>query len=107
MQSLVRVEGFTAGTDVEKPPHAAVFVAGDMTVYVPLEGLVDFVAERARIGTELARVEEELSRVTKKLANEGYLAKAAPDIIGKDRARAEELSATVAKLTRQQGELLE
>ncbi|MHB1323830.1 MAG: valine--tRNA ligase [Coriobacteriia bacterium] len=107
MQSLVRVEGFTAGTDVEKPPHAAVFVAGDMTVYVPLEGLVDFVAERARIGAELARVEEELSRVTKKLANEGYLAKAAPDIIEKDRARAEELSATVARLTRQQGELLE
>ena len=44
MKTLAGVETFGAGTDTPKPAHAAVFVAGDMTVYVPLEGLVDFAA---------------------------------------------------------------
>jgi len=105
MKSLAGVSGFGAGVDTPKPPHSAVFVAGEMTVYVPLEGLVDFAAERQRIATELARTQEDLSRLTKKLSNEGFLAKAAPEIIEKDRSKAGELSATVTKLTGQLGEL--
>jgi valyl-tRNA synthetase len=91
--------------DAVKPAHSAVFVAGDMTVFVPLEGLVDFAAERARIASELGKAHEDLGRLTKKLSNEGFLAKAAPEIIEKDRAKAEELSAMVAKLTGQLAEL--
>ncbi|MRR12189.1 valine--tRNA ligase, partial [bacterium] len=68
MQSLAGVERFSAGVDAEKPPHSAVFVAGEMTVYVPLEGLVDFEAERRRIAAELEKAQEELARVTKKLS---------------------------------------
>ena len=78
-----------------------------VTVYVPLEGLVDFAAERQRISAELARAQEDLGRISKKLANEGFLSKAAPEIIEKDRAKAAELSATVVKLTGQLGELAE
>lgn len=107
MKSLAGVTKFGAGVDAEKPPHSAVFVAGDMTVFVPLEGLVDFSAERQRISAELARAQEDLGRITKKLSNEGFLAKAAPEIIEKDRAKAAELSAAVAKLTGQLGELAE
>ncbi|MDO8847499.1 MAG: valine--tRNA ligase [Coriobacteriia bacterium] len=105
MKSLAGVTDFSAGVDAVKPPHSAVFVAGDMTVFVPLEGLVDFAAERARIAAELARAEEDLGRLTKKLSNEGFLAKAAPEIIEKDRAKAGELSATITKLTGQLAEL--
>jgi valyl-tRNA synthetase len=107
MKSLAGVESFGAGVDAEKPPHSAVFVAGEMTVYVPLEGLVDFAAERQRIVAELGKAQEELARVAKKLSNEGFLAKAAQDIIEKDRAKAEELTATVAKLTSQLNEIAE
>jgi valyl-tRNA synthetase len=76
-----------------------------MTVYVPLEGLVDFAAERARVTRELERAQEELGRLTKKLANEGYLAKAAPEVIEKDRGKAAELGSVVAKLTAQLADL--
>ncbi|MHB1136826.1 MAG: valine--tRNA ligase [Coriobacteriia bacterium] len=107
MKSLAGVETFSAGTDTPRPPHSAVFVAGDMTVFVPLEGLVDFAAERARITTELDRTQTDLDRLTKKLSNEGFLAKAAADIIEKDRARAGELAAIVSKLTGQLVDLAE
>jgi valyl-tRNA synthetase len=105
MASLAGVESFSAGTDTVKPPHSAVFVAGDMTVYVPLEGLVDFAAERARVTRELEKAQDELGRLTKKLANEGFLAKASPEIVEKDRAKATELAATVAQLATQLADL--
>jgi valyl-tRNA synthetase len=107
MASLAGVESFSAGTDTVKPPHSAVFVAGDMTVYIPLEGLVDFAAERERVTRELERASEELSRLAKKLGNKGFLAKAAPEIVEKDRAKAAELGGTVAKLTSQLADLSE
>ena len=105
MKSLAGVDRFSAGVDAARPPHSAVFVAGDMTVFLPLEGLVDFAAERARIAAELGRAQQDLERLTRKLGNEGFLAKAAPEIIEKDRGRAEELSAAVMKLTGQLAEL--
>jgi len=43
--------------------------------------------------------------VNKKLSNEGFLAKAAPEVIEKDRTKAAELAETVATLTAQLGEL--
>jgi valyl-tRNA synthetase len=105
MAALAGVTSFAAGTDLKRPAHSAVFVAGDMTVYVPLEGLVDFAAERARVTRELERAQEELGRLTKKLANEGYLTKAAPEVIEKDRGKAAELANVVAKLTAQLADL--
>jgi len=82
-------------------------VAAGSEVYVSLEGLVDFEAERARITTELGRAEGDLAKLEKKLRNEGFLMKAAPDIIEKDRARAAELAATVSKLKGQLADLAE
>jgi len=74
---------------------------------VPLEGLVDFAAERARVSKELTSAEGDLERVNKKLANEGFLAKAAAEVVDKERAKAAELADAVSKLTAQLGELAE
>jgi valyl-tRNA synthetase len=105
IRSLAGIGELAIEADAVKPPHAAVAVAAGSEVYISLEGLVDFAAERARVSAELARTEDELARVRKKLSNEGYLAKAAPEIIEKDRAKAADLSAIVATLSAQLGEL--
>ena len=47
----------------------------------------------------------ELERLEKKLSNEGFLAKAAPEIVEKDRARATELSDAIVLLGSQLAEL--
>jgi valyl-tRNA synthetase len=78
-----------------------------MEIYVPLEGLVDFDAERARVSKDLVNATEELARLTKKLGNEGFLAKAAQEIVEKDRARAAAIGVDVAKLTAHLAELAE
>jgi valyl-tRNA synthetase len=89
----------------EKPAHSAVAVAGNLEVYVPLEGLVDFEAEAARLTNERDKYATELERLERKLSNEGFLAKAAPEIIEKDRSRATELSEALVMIDSQLAEL--
>ena len=96
---------FTAAPDLVKPPHSAIAVAGGMEIWVPLEGLVDFDAERARLSRERERTSVELERLEKKLANEGFLAKASAEVIEKDRGKAAELAESLATLEAQLAEL--
>jgi len=105
IRSLAGVGVLTVQPAVEKPAHSAVAVAGSLEVYIPLEGLVDFAAEAERLGKEREKVSTELERLEKKLSNEGFLAKAAPEIVEKDRARATELGEALALLDAQLTEL--
>jgi len=76
-----------------------------MEIYIPLEGLVDFDAEKARLTREREKSGTELERLAKKLGNESFLAKAAPEIVEKDRARADELGDQLGLIDAQLAEL--
>jgi valyl-tRNA synthetase len=105
MASLAGVSSFEAGVDVAKPQHSATVVAAGMEIYIPLEGLVDFEAEAVRLSKERDKYSVELERLEKKLSNEGFLAKAAPEIVEKDRARATELAEALVLVDAQLAEL--
>jgi len=66
---------------------------------------VDIGAERGRVARELDRTRAEHERLTRKLGNEGFLAKAAPEVIEKDRGRADELQQQLATLEAQHADL--
>jgi valyl-tRNA synthetase len=105
--SLAGIGSLRTDAGAVKPPHASVAVAAGSELYVPLEGIVDFAHERERVSHELEKATAELARLSKKLANDGFLAKAAADIVEKDRARAAELADHVGKLAAQLAELAE
>ncbi len=105
IRSLASIGEFTVARDAVKPAHSAVAVATGCELYIPLEGLVDFAHERMRVGRELEASAAELQRLTAKVSNPGFLAKAAPEIVEKDRARAEELAEQATKLESQLAEL--
>ena len=105
VRSLAGVADLHIAADVAKPPHAAVAVALGTELYVPLEGLVDFAHERERVARESGAAQFELERLTRKLGNAGFLAKASPEIIAKDRDRAAALTETVTTLEAQLAEL--
>ena len=69
-----------------------------MTLYLPLEGLVDVEAERARLGKEIAKNEVELLTVRKKLANENFVANAPAAIVAEHRQRETDFAARLAQL---------
>ena len=93
--TVAREEGFAK-------PEAAIALAGpDFDAYVIVGDLVDFAAEKARIEKAIAKDEKELASANKTLSNEGFIAKAAPEVVAKKRERAAELEAEIAALTAQ------
>jgi valyl-tRNA synthetase len=79
-------------------------VAGGF-VEIPLAGAVDVEAERSRIGKRLADATALADRSAKKLGNEGFLAKAAPDVVAAEREKLERLEAERDQLRSQLDEL--
>jgi len=98
---LANVEGLRIhrdGSPTRARPGSAVAVGSGFEVRVPLAGVVDMAAERARIEKEMARIEGDLGGIEKKLANPSFVAKAPAEVVEKDRARAEELRERRRKL---------
>jgi valyl-tRNA synthetase len=50
-------------------------------LYLPLEGLIDVEAERARLTKELARIEAEIDKVQAKLSNPNFTQKVPPPVL--------------------------
>ena len=103
--ALANVEELQVSAACAKPAQSSVILTAGLEVYVSLAGLVDFDAERARLEKELARDKQDTSRLAAKLANPGFLAKAAPEIVAKDTNRLSELTERVARLEEQIAEL--
>ena len=88
--------------EVAEKPEGSIGLAGaDFDAYILVGDLVDFAAERARIEKSIAKAEKELAGAERTLANEGFIAKAAPEVVAKKRERAEELKAEIGALTAQ------
>ena len=78
----------TVAESGEHVPHSAKSIVGaDIEVIVPLEGLVDLAAERARIQKELKKNDKEIKFLQKKLGNQNFIARAPAAVVEKERAR--------------------
>ncbi len=82
----------------ERPENAATTVQAGVEIIIPLEGLVDFAAERVRIEKEIAKVDKDIAMFTKKLSNERFIANAPEAVVAKDRAKLEAAQAKRATL---------
>ena len=84
----------------DAPPNALALV-GELRVMVPLAGLIDVSAERARLEKEIEKTEQDLKRINGKLNNENFVAKAPKDVVAKERAKADELQGRLVTLAAQ------
>ncbi len=91
IQRLAQCEALQIGPDVTKPPDSASKVLSGIEVYVPLSGLADLNIERERLGKEREELAGHIQRVEGKLANEGFVSKAPPAVVERERARLAEL----------------
>ena len=67
-------------------------------VALPLKGVIDFAAERARLGKEMAKAESDIVRVDQKLNNPKFIANAAEDIVEGEKEKREEAEARRGKI---------
>jgi len=82
------------------PPNALALV-GDLKVMVPLAGLIDLEAERARLEKEIGRKEQEVQRLTGKLGNESFVDKAPAEVVERERQKLADAEAALATLREQ------
>lgn len=71
----------------DKPENAMTAVVSGIEIYLPLKGLIDIEKETGRLNKELAVLDKEIARIVSKLSNEGFIAKAPPEVIEKERAK--------------------
>jgi valyl-tRNA synthetase len=80
------------------PPGALELVVRGETVALPLAGIVDLAAERARLDKEIAKERLEVAKVEAKLGNPDFVARAPEDIIAEHEDRLETFQARLVKL---------
>jgi len=73
-------------------------VVKDATIYMPLAELVDFAKEIERLEKEKSKLEKEVDRVVKKLANQGFVAKAPANVIEEEKAKEEKYKAMLVQV---------
>jgi len=88
IRRLARLSSITLADGV---PRGAVqlIVRGEVAA-LPLKGVIDFAAENARLGKELARVDADIARIDAKLNNPNFVARAAEEVVEGEREKREE-----------------
>jgi valyl-tRNA synthetase len=79
--------------------QALTLVVGGIEIYLPLAGMVDLNAERARLQKELTYVEDGITRSQKLLSNEGFITKAPAEVVQKERDKLTNLQEQAQKLS--------
>ncbi len=97
IQNLARAESIVLDGDV--PQGSIVGVIGTVQVALPLAGLIDIEALKAKMTKDLAKIEGEIKSANGRLSNPGFVAKAPPEVIEGSRASLVEAQTQAAILT--------
>jgi valyl-tRNA synthetase len=87
------------------PQGAVQLVVRGEVAALPLKGVIDIAAERARLDKEMAKAEADIKRVDAKLANEKFVANAPDEIVEEEKEKREEAVARKAKIAEAQQRL--
>jgi valyl-tRNA synthetase len=105
IRRLARLESLEVSAEpVDAAGHARLVVGG-LEVLVPLAGVLDRETECARLRKRLGDLASTAERSERKLANEGFLSKAPPDVVEGERRKVEAFKEERATLETQLAEL--
>ena len=105
LQRVGRVESIAVLADGEQPPAAATALLDDMRMLVPMKGLIDVDAERARLDKQMTKVTAELAKANGKLGNANFVNNAPAAVVTQEQERVAEFEKTITQLTEQLAKL--
>jgi valyl-tRNA synthetase len=97
IRRLARINGHVGLKNAAPSGSVQLIVRGEV-VALPLAGLVDLAAERARLEKELGRIAADIDRVDKKLANADFMARAPEEVVEEQREKRAEAEGRAAKV---------
>jgi valyl-tRNA synthetase len=96
--NLARIKSFAVEPLGEKPATAATTIIGGATIFVSLEGIIDFAKEARRLEKSIKKVTTEITPVVKKLGNQNFLGKAPEEVVTKVKEKHAQLLEKLHKL---------
>jgi valyl-tRNA synthetase len=85
----------------ETAPPSAAAVAGNLTLLVPMEGLIDPAAELARLKRKQEKNQQEITRALAKLENPNFVRNAPAEVVTTERERIAQFEKVNESLARQ------
>jgi valyl-tRNA synthetase len=95
LQKLAKLESIVWLAMDEEAPAAATQLFKELEILVPLAGLIDIEAERARLSKEITKLETGLKSVQGKLGNAKFVDNAPEAVVAKEREKEERMSAAL------------
>ena len=93
---LVKIFGISISDSV--PPSSVQIVVGAEVIALPLKGVIDLAAERARLAKELQKADADLARSDAKLNNQKFIERAAEEVVEEEKEKREEAVGRKAKI---------
>lgn len=95
---LARLEELDALGNRDVTKDMVQTVSREAAILIPLKGVVDFEAERARLQKELETLNKNLEGYSRKLSNESFVAKAPAAVVAEEKRRQAEAQENKAKV---------
>ncbi len=100
LMHLGRISSLQTLTGTPSADMAAA-LAGGLSLFIPLAGLIDREAELRRLNAEVEKLEGDYTRAAKKLENQEFLERAPSAVVAKEQQRCEELTRALTRLREQ------
>ena len=101
LTTLARLESITWLDADAEAPQAATSLVGEMRQLIPLAGLIDKDAEKARLQKNIHKHEQDSARISAKLGNENFVARAPQEVVDKEKAKLADNESALASLRAQ------
>ncbi len=101
LSSLAKLESIEVLGEDEQGPASASALVGDLSVLIPMAGLIDKEAELARSDKAIEKLEKDAAKSPAKLGNENFVGKAPAAVIDKEKAKLAEAESALAKMLEQ------
>jgi valyl-tRNA synthetase len=105
IMGLARLEEMSFIEKSAIPNEVASAVMSGIELYLPLEGLIDVEAEKARLTKEIESLEKYIGGIEKKLSNKEFADNAPKEIVEAERKKLEEGNEKVGKMKEALGQL--
>jgi len=101
LRELARIASIETLPATQLAPPSATALIGSLKLLVPIAGLIDVAAERARLTRNRLKAAADLERVEHKLSTESFTSHAPEPVVAKERERQQALHRDLAKLDAQ------
>ena len=105
LSSLAKLDSIEVLSDDEQGPASASAVVGDLSILIPMAGLINKEAELARLDKGIEKLEKDAARTRSKLSNENFVGKAPAAVIDKEKAKLSDAESALAKMREQKAQI--